>query len=371
MEIFSKNIAQLRKKCDLTQQQLGDKLGVSGQTVSKWECGVTLPDLSLVPALCGCFGVSADQLLGIAPLPEGFIPAATGQKHYWEQRLDFLHRTRKYMWNDDYLAFLVQQVWRPHGPVRVLDCGCGFGALGLALLPLLPAGSSYTGVDHAAGLLEEGRRLFAEQGLAAAFIEADLYEWQPEQGYDLVICQSLLRHVADAPALLRRMVSFARPGGIVAGVEVDRTVEAAGLYIHGLDRTATRAACDLTPLWQTEYRNHNRDWAMGIRLPHLMREAGLHQIDARMNDRVTCLLPETPQHDAILSDLLQSYNWGQELGGSDLEARLHYLTAHGLSRAAAEEHCRRLNTAARHLKEAGKDAALTHFQGMLIVWGIR
>ena len=34
MEVFSKNIAQLRKKSGLTQQQLGDKLGVSCQTVS-------------------------------------------------------------------------------------------------------------------------------------------------------------------------------------------------------------------------------------------------------------------------------------------------------------------------------------------------
>ncbi|MBQ8612113.1 MAG: methyltransferase domain-containing protein [Oscillospiraceae bacterium] len=369
MEVFSKNIAQLRKKSGLTQQQLGDKLGVSCQTVSKWECGVTLPDLSLVPALCRCFDISADQLLGIAPLPEGFIPAATGQKQYWEQRLDFLHRTRKYLWNDDYLAFLVQQVWQLNAPVRLLDCGCGFGALGLALLPLLPAGSSYTGVDHAPALLAEGRRLFAQQGLTAEFIEADIYEWQPLQQYDVVLCQSVLRHVGDAPALVRRMADFARTGGLVVCIEVDRTIEAAGLYIHGLDRAEVHAACDLTPLWCTEYRNKNRDWAMGVRLPHLLHEAGLRDIDARMNDRVTCLLPGTPQHDAVLADFLQSHDWGQELGGSDLEARLHYLTAHGLSRAAAEEHCRRLNDVARHLKKAGPEAAFTHLHGLFTVWG--
>ncbi len=371
MEPVAKNIARLRRKSGLTQQELGDRLGVSCQTVSKWECGVTLPDLSLIPALCASFEVSADQLLGIAPLPEGFVPAETGQKQYWEQRLDFLRRTRKYMWNDDYLAFLVREVWRLDAPVRVLDCGCGFGALGLALLPHLPAGSSYTGVDHAAALLEEGQALFAQQGLAGEFIEADLYRWQPAQLYDLVLCQSVLRHVGDAPALVRRMASFARTGGLVAGIEVDRAIEAAGVYVHGMDYAETCRACDLTALWQTEYRNGNRDWALGIRLPHLMYEAGLRRVDARMNDRVTCLFPGTPEHDAVLEDFLKSHNWGQELGGSDLDARLQYLMAHGLSRAAAEEHSRRLNAIARQLKEAGPAAAFTHLYGMFIVWGWR
>ena len=43
--------------------------------------------------------------------------------------------------------------------------------------------------------------------------------------------------------------------------------------------------------------------------------------------------------------------------------------AHGLSRAAAEEHCRRMNAVARHLKEAGSEAALTHLYGLFVVWG--
>ncbi len=369
MEKIAENIAQLRRKAGLTQQQLGEQLGISCQTVSKWECGVTLPDVSLLPGLCRSLAVSADQLLGLAPLPDGFVPAATGDRDFWAARAQELCRSRRYLWNDDYLGFLVKQVWKLTQPVRVLDCGCGFGAMGLALLPHLPAGSTYTGVDHAAPLLEQGRALFAQQGLAAEFIQADLYAWQSAEQYDVVFCQTVLRHVDDAPALLRRMASFARSGGLVICVEVDRAIEAAGLYVHGLDYADACCAGDYTPLWRTEYEQQGRDWAVGIRLPHLMQAAGLKEIDARFNDRVTCLLPGTPQHDGILQDLQFIHRWGQPLTAVRREQQIRYLAAHGMARADAEERCALLDDIARRLQQDGPAAALTHLTGLFIVWG--
>lgn len=40
-------ISQLRKEKKLTQQNLADSLGISNKTISKWECGLGCPDLSL------------------------------------------------------------------------------------------------------------------------------------------------------------------------------------------------------------------------------------------------------------------------------------------------------------------------------------
>ena len=42
--VFSKNIIYLRKKYKLTQEELGKKLNVSRQTISKWEKGEVVPD---------------------------------------------------------------------------------------------------------------------------------------------------------------------------------------------------------------------------------------------------------------------------------------------------------------------------------------
>ena len=154
-------IAVLRKSRGFTQQELADLLGVSFQTVSKWENHVTMPDITMLPALAELFEVSVDELLGLKPLAEEvYLSRGTAEAGYWEERADWLLRVRKDFWNEDYLDFLVEKVWKLTDPVSVLDCGCGCGAFGLAALPLLPEGSTYTGIDFVEQLLETGRQLF-------------------------------------------------------------------------------------------------------------------------------------------------------------------------------------------------------------------
>lgn len=64
MEIGVK-IKQLRCKAGLTQEQLGERLGLSAQSVSKWENAVTMPDITLLPRLAEEFGVSIDELFDL------------------------------------------------------------------------------------------------------------------------------------------------------------------------------------------------------------------------------------------------------------------------------------------------------------------
>lgn len=45
------NIAYFRKKLGLTQEMLSERIGVTAQAVSKWENGVTNPDISLLPRI--------------------------------------------------------------------------------------------------------------------------------------------------------------------------------------------------------------------------------------------------------------------------------------------------------------------------------
>jgi len=64
MDIGSK-IKQLRYKSGLTQEQLASKLGISAQSVSKWETAVSMPDIALLPLLAEAFGVSVDELFDL------------------------------------------------------------------------------------------------------------------------------------------------------------------------------------------------------------------------------------------------------------------------------------------------------------------
>lgn len=56
-------IATLRKEKGLTQRQLAEELLISDKTVSKWECGKGLPEVSLMLPLCKLLSVSVSELL--------------------------------------------------------------------------------------------------------------------------------------------------------------------------------------------------------------------------------------------------------------------------------------------------------------------
>lgn len=58
-------IRQLRLSRSMTQEELGNELGISPQAVSKWESSTTLPDIQLLPELAVLFGVSIDELFSM------------------------------------------------------------------------------------------------------------------------------------------------------------------------------------------------------------------------------------------------------------------------------------------------------------------
>lgn len=68
MSTVKLKIAELRKEKGIGQQELAEVLGVSFQSVSKWETGATMPDITLLPVIAGYFNVSVDELLGLKPL---------------------------------------------------------------------------------------------------------------------------------------------------------------------------------------------------------------------------------------------------------------------------------------------------------------
>ncbi len=62
---IGENIAKYRKAKSLTQEQLGQLLGVTNQAVSKWESGVSMPDIMLLPEIANALGITLDALYGI------------------------------------------------------------------------------------------------------------------------------------------------------------------------------------------------------------------------------------------------------------------------------------------------------------------
>ncbi len=64
---MGKEIRRLRNDRGLTQEGLAAALNVTAQTVSKWECGNTMPDVQMLPEIAVYFGVTIDQLFAMTP----------------------------------------------------------------------------------------------------------------------------------------------------------------------------------------------------------------------------------------------------------------------------------------------------------------
>ena len=60
---IGKYIAEKRKNLGMTQKQLAEKIGMSDKSVSKWERGICLPDVSLYFDLCSLLGISINEFL--------------------------------------------------------------------------------------------------------------------------------------------------------------------------------------------------------------------------------------------------------------------------------------------------------------------
>ncbi len=65
MKIFAERLKELRKEDNLTLKQVSDAIGVSINTVSRWEREERLPNIENIVALAKLFNVSADYLCGL------------------------------------------------------------------------------------------------------------------------------------------------------------------------------------------------------------------------------------------------------------------------------------------------------------------
>ena len=64
---LGENIAALRRKANITQDQLANWIGVSKSSVSKWETNTSYPDIIFLPQLATLFNVTVDELMGYEP----------------------------------------------------------------------------------------------------------------------------------------------------------------------------------------------------------------------------------------------------------------------------------------------------------------
>ncbi len=66
--LIGENIKRIRRERNLTQEEVASHLGISFQSISKWERGDGYPDITMLPALANYFSISVDELLGMSEI---------------------------------------------------------------------------------------------------------------------------------------------------------------------------------------------------------------------------------------------------------------------------------------------------------------
>lgn len=81
-------IKELRQKKKMSQEELAENLGVSTQAVSRWETGVSYPDITLLPFIANVFSVTTDYLLSVDKVTNDKIADEVKKRYYNE----YLHQ---------------------------------------------------------------------------------------------------------------------------------------------------------------------------------------------------------------------------------------------------------------------------------------
>jgi SAM-dependent methyltransferase len=211
-------------------------------------------------------------------------------EYYWDSKIEYLRNTRWLYYNDDYLEFLVKNVWKMNTPINIVDYGCGYGYLGLKLLPLLPDGSTYTGIDKGEDLIKEAREVFDKLPYSVEFIQGDIEEIQVHRQYDIALCHAFLLHMQSPRDILQKMIDSVRNDGRVICFEPHWIANAANFgFDDGLQHSEVVRLGVLQKLYEVDASRSGKNGNIGMRLPILLSQLGLRNVECRVSDKVNFL----------------------------------------------------------------------------------
>ena len=162
MKTFSEKLLELRRREGLSQEELADRLGVTRQSVSKWEGGTAMPELSKLIALSELFSVSVDYLVkDCQEEPEGPAEGTAASTSKLEEQVEEISRFfRAWEWNSKTKVFGIPLVsvcfcMYPHmlrcrktakGIIAIGNIAVGVIALGMFSMGVLSIGVTSAGL---------------------------------------------------------------------------------------------------------------------------------------------------------------------------------------------------------------------------------
>lgn len=143
---INETLARLRSESGLTQEEAANHLGITKAAVSKWECGQSMPDISLLPAIADLYSTSIDDLFGRVQEPD-------------KESINAAYQTALALLGEDYDAGLdyvrkqVRENWTCCELLRMM------GAALFAQIPKIPGFNGYSLEDESLQCAVEAERI--------------------------------------------------------------------------------------------------------------------------------------------------------------------------------------------------------------------
>lgn len=222
------------------------------------------------------------------------------ETYYWDNQIEYLKKSVSLYYNDDYIKFLVDTVWKIDKSVHIVDFGCGFGHLGLRLLPLLPEGSKYTGIDAGTKLIDYAQKLFEGLPYTTEFIVGDFHTIPLEKQYDIAVCHGVLLHMVNPMNTLEKMISCVKRNGKIIVFEPHWISNNASFYFDGIEQSRAIPLGLLQELFERDVKRTGKDGNIGLKLPLYFNRLGLRDVQCRVSDKVNVLDPSVDIEQASM-----------------------------------------------------------------------
>ena len=165
---FKDRLIELRKSSGWSQEELGDKLEVTRQTVSKWELGQTTPEMNKLTAISELFHISLDELVSGKEPGREQEGAVKREVIYIEQRRHFEYKSKKAIHGLPLIHInLGFGVCRAKGVIAVGNIATGLLAVGGIAIGAVSIGGFALGLLAVAAF---AMGIFSAGGIAAGFI---------------------------------------------------------------------------------------------------------------------------------------------------------------------------------------------------------
>ena len=163
---FQYELQRLRKQAGMSQEELGERLGVSRQTISKWENGTSYPDMLNLMTISGFFSVSVDSLVTDAPAPPQPADEAQVQKNgQGTARFHYEYKSKRTVFGMPLVHVNIGSgLYKAKGFVAVGMISKGIISIGVVSLGLVSFGAVALGLFAMAAI---SLGLFAMGGVAA------------------------------------------------------------------------------------------------------------------------------------------------------------------------------------------------------------